>query len=1396
MSLSPNRWKPFAESRFPHEREALEFLRDNLPDSDPIFVYSNFEFIADDGSVNEIDALVVTRAGVFLVEIKSRGGVVAGNRHVWDWEKDGHTLTVDSPLILANAKARKLASLLGNQRAFRGTRPPWIEALVFLSAPGISVRLHDSERMAITEREPRDKAPGVLPALTRREYFGSIAAHGTVIDRPAAKRIAQALADAGIRPSQRQRRVGDYVLQHLIEENPLFAYQDFHAEHPTTHAVRRVRLYTVTGIDTSMREAVRRGALQEFQILETLDHPGILHALDFQEHELGPAILFRRDTGEVRLDHFLRQRGSTLSLDIRLDLVRQIADAVRYAHGHRVIHRALSPKSILVVHPESDRPQARLFNWQAGRLLPSGSTSGSAATRTTLHPSQYSEESTLLYLAPESILDPRGRDPMADVFSLGAIAFHIFSGRPPAASVAELNQVLTEQKGLPLAAALDGATSRLQEVIREATCPDLLLRTESAKDFLAGLDAVEEELTGPPQEVLANPLDAKPGAILPHGLKVVKQLGGGSSAVALLVERGQETVVLKVARRIEDNGRVEAEHRTLQKLTHPLIVKAGEAFQFPGGHFGFLMEYAGKGTLAQELKDLGRLSLEFLQRYGEDLLQVVQYLEEMGVAHRDLKPDNIGIQEYGKKRQKRLKVFDFSLANAPLDQVRAGTPPYLEPFLQLPARGRWDTAAERYSVAVILYEMATGTMPRWGDGNSAPHLIDADVTIDSDLIDAPVRDALFAFFHRCFERDPRRRFDNAADMLAAFHDAFAEATSGDTRATDELAQHIALESVRPDTLVSQLGLSTRAQNTLDRLNIFTAQELAAQPPGHFANLRGVGNKTRREVMDLVGKLRVRLPQPPIPERAAVETPAEAGPEGQSAPLNVDALTAILVPAETSASGKIARQILAQFLELDDASAGLPEYPTQSQIAERSHKARAQVSQILTKARERWRRTPALTVVRNDLAEFITAEGGVVEVNELTEFLLTSRGSGAVDPLSKRRAASVVRAAIEAEKPSESNRLTERRTNGRFLVARSEPPFGEAALDYAEKLAAGACQLASTEPLPAPVRVLETLRAVPSPMPALRDDRLVRLAGAVAQVAVSPRLELYPKGLDALRALKLAQSALAGQARVTPDELRSRVRERYPEAAELPARPTDEMLREAGLPLSWSDASQAYVPPTPPITESSVTLQRQETLVSPSLFVPPVDVPREIEEAIEFERRLQAAYRAPSYLVLATDPKLEHLKLAETNLARHFPMHMFHCEREMIAALRAQADEKGVRWEIVLRADATGPGGQDWEKLRRLGESAVQVVANKLRQRTSSTLVLYPGLLARYGQLSILGALQDRLGDRSLWVLVGSDRQVASPTADGHAIPARPTQWAWVPPKWLDNDFRKFKGKTT
>jgi hypothetical protein len=190
------------------------------------------------------------------------------------------------------------------------------------------------------------------------------------------------------------------------------------------------------------------------------------------------------------------------------------------------------------------------------------------------------------------------------------------------------------------------------------------------------------------------------------------------------------------------------------------------------------------------------------------------------------------------------------------------------------------------------------------------------------------------------------------------------------------------------------------------------------------------------------------------------------------------------------------------------------------------------------------------------------------------------------------------------------------------------------------------------------------------------------------------------------------------------------------------------------------------------------------------WIAPVERSPEIDVAFDFERRLQAAYKAPSYLVIATEPRVKYLKQVGENISRHFPMAVFDCEREMLAALRQEAEAmKNIKWDVILRADAAGPGSRDWENLLKLAARATRRLEAQLKARERSTLVIYPGLLGRYGQLSVLERLADSLGPHSLWLLTGSDRQSASPMADGHAIPARSTQWAWVPEKWLDNKFR-------
>jgi hypothetical protein len=130
---------------------------------------TNFEFIDEEGKVNEVDALILTPAGLFVVEIKSRPGVVSGDAHTWLWVTDGRERACDNPLILANRKAKRLASLLRRQSSvFKvKVRLPFVKPLIFLSATSLTCKLGGTARSGTYLRGRPDSAShtGIIGAL-------------------------------------------------------------------------------------------------------------------------------------------------------------------------------------------------------------------------------------------------------------------------------------------------------------------------------------------------------------------------------------------------------------------------------------------------------------------------------------------------------------------------------------------------------------------------------------------------------------------------------------------------------------------------------------------------------------------------------------------------------------------------------------------------------------------------------------------------------------------------------------------------------------------------------------------------------------------------------------------------------------------------------------------------------------------------------------------------------------------------------------------------------------------------------------------------------------------------------------------------------------------------------
>jgi len=1107
-----------------------------------------------------------------------------------------------------------------------------------------------------------------------------------------------------------------------------------------------------------------------------------------------------------RLDHYLAAHEGDLPLHVSLGILHQITGAIAYAHRRKIVHRALSPQSILIrMDPGNDVPTVQIFNWQLG-LLDAGTTQVTRTRfSTSLHAGQLVEESSLVYLAPEAVAGQSLEGEELDSFSIGALAFRLFSGKPPAESLLQLDEKLRGNGHLDLCSVMNGVSHETNALIQFTVTTQRDLRF-SADDILEQLGKIEDELTRPDAEAVVDPRIAGPKSKLQHGLTVIRDLGTGSCSKVLLVEDKEGVQkVLKVASKDDYNDRVRQEFEVLRKINYAHVVKAFDLLDFAGGK-GFTMEVAGDVSLARRIRDDGPVEIELLERYGEQLLRTLDHLEQLGISHRDIKPDNLGIRSVA-KGPLQLVLFDFSLVGTPAENIRVGTPYYIDPFLPERKLRRWDYHAERFSAAATLYEMTTGSHPRWGDDHSLPTYQKEEVTLDLERLPEGLRDDLAAFFRKAMCRDVAQRFDNTPEMVAAWKRIFASADkpslakSGDSppQTNDATLQEV-LDSATADTPLVVLGLSARLANVLDRLGLHTVEDFLVYPIGKILKQRGVGNKTRRDAEILHAALRKRLPSLGKKDRTRRIKEAAEEPQDGVEFASVDLIAKQLLISAGGKQGSRERQIIEQYLgwntTADDPAA--MSWPSQSDLGGVVDVTRARVGQIVIEARKRWLKNPTVTGLREEIHALLLRHGGVMTHEELVRMVILTRGSTLPEPECLQMASIATRAAVEAERHLKAPRFQDfRRQNCIFISLDS------ALVDFAQQLAKAATELSVRDPLPTPVRVVETLVRIALPevdVPDLRPPdqaRRVNLAAAgAASVAVNSRLELYPKGMAARRALKLSQSALLGQQDLSPDDIRERVRSRYPEADLLPGRPKlDDLLAELGFALDWDpnarDGNGAYRSKHASVGSLGSTIGTYTRFRTIDGRKSPQVIDDAVAEAERLESKLGWARKQGAYLALAVDPRLMNQAVRELE---RFQVTHLSANQLFLDAMKEQASTLKVNWDVVLRADASKPGRPDWTRLQELVRWSMPKVLERLRRPEETILLSDPGLFARYGRMHEMDALRNDTGTPNgpfgLWLLVPSHGASFAPSLCGEAVPiTNPAQFETLTKEWVLNRHR-------
>ena len=866
------RWVEVSPSQFTHETEGLELVRDLLPDQSPFRAWSNFEFRDGRGRWHEVDLLVLGRRRLHLVELKYYSGRLRGDDHTW--LRDGHRAE-DSPLKLARRKAQYFASKLqdefrlwvGEQR-MKSTPPsvrevvPFVQESVFLHHPRLQCELRPGSELGlygIDGLQATSNLPGISelllePADPRQTMHERV--------------LVQLMARIGL-VQRREREAGSWVIQDQpIDEGE--GWQEWMASHRVSHRQRgRIRFQVLPpGASESERRRTTTIADHEFRMMGRLNHEAILKPTDLVDAELGVGLVYPFEDDWQRLDLWLADHDGPLPIETQLSLIRQVGEALQYAHGNRVVHRGLTPRAVWVRPSPSGRGvKVQVRDWQAAGGLTSDRGSAETGVTALFDASLLSRgaESWLDgFAAPEGAMASGVDRVRVDVFALGALAFYLSAGAAGCHVGVGLADPASGAVGArPSARSCPRSPASLRSAVLNATRPAVSDRTADVATFLAQLSEEERRETEVEPEV--DPLEATPGAVLDGRFRLVRRLGAGSTAVGLLVsDETDQTAperVLKVAIDDAAGRRLADEAEVLASLSSPRLVRMLEGPLTVGGRQALLLESAGDQTLAQAMSGRARVSLDLLERWGTDLLEALVALDAKGVDHRDIKPANLGVRENRGDRSKHLVLFDFSLSRAAAAAVLAGTPPYLDPFLGGRDRDRYDSAAERYAAAVVLFEMATGRPPTYGDGVSHPAAINDEADVSAERFDPTVASPMVEFFRCALAREATHRHDTAAEMLTAWQQAFHQTN---TEAPEDAAERQAAADA--STRLVEAGLSARALSALEPLAVLTVGDLVAVDPVRLSRLPGVAEATRIEVRRAATGWRTRLGSAVLPER--------------------------------------------------------------------------------------------------------------------------------------------------------------------------------------------------------------------------------------------------------------------------------------------------------------------------------------------------------------------------------------------------------------------------------------------------------------------------------------------------------------------------------------------------